>query len=112
MAITVKHQFNPRKTGTAFRARVNQAANSTGKLMEKQAKADAPVKTGELRDGIHYQVRDVGPIVELRLIGDADHTKFQEFGTIHIPAKYFMTNAFMKHAGRVGELSKRGGRSA
>ena len=110
MAITVKHQFNPRKTGRAFRARVNQTANSVGKDMEKQAYKDAPFKTGELRDGIHYQVRDFGPVVELRLIGDADHTHFQEFGTIHIPAKFFMTKAFMQHAPRVGELSKRGGR--
>ena len=67
-------------------------------------------KLANLKKGIHYQVRDIGPVVELRLIGDADHTKFQEFGTIHIPAKFFMTKAFMQHAPRVGELSKRGGR--
>ena len=112
VAITVKHQFNPRKTGRAFRARVNQTANSVGKDMVRNARKNAPEKTGNTETWrIHaLQVRDIGP-VELRLIGDEPYTKFQEFGTIHIPAKYFMTNSFMKHAPRVGELSKRGGRN-
>ena len=110
MAITVKHQFNPRKTGRAFRARVNQTANSVGKDMVRDARKNAPEKTGRLKRELRYQVRDVGPVVELRLVGDAPYTKFQEFGTIHIPAKYFMTNSFMQHAPRIGELSKRGGR--
>ena len=37
-------------------------------------------KTGDLKKGLHYQVRDIGPGVELRLIGDEPYTKFQEFG--------------------------------
>ena len=112
MAITVKHQFNPRKTGRAFRARVNQTANSVGKDMVRDARKNAPEKTGDLKRELRYQVRDIGPGVELRLIGDEPYTKFQEFGTIFIPAKYFMTNSFMQHAPRIGELSKRGGRTA
>ena len=73
MAITVKHQFNPRKTGTAFRARVNQAANSTGKLMVTTARQEcARENRPDLKKGLlRYQVRDVGPVVELRLVGDA-----------------------------------------
>ena len=67
--------------------------------MVTTARQNAPEKTGDLKKGLHYQVRDVGPVVELRLVGDEPYTKFQEFGTIHIPAKFFMTNAFMKTRG-------------
>lgn len=58
-----------------------------------EARAEAPVKTGVLRDLIISRDTPSGAEV----IGGAYYTGFQEWGTIHINPLFFMTKAFRRY---------------
>lgn len=68
--------------------------------MEAEARANAPVVSGEFRDSIHVE-RDADGA---RLVSDSDHSAFVEFGTSDSSAQPTITPAFMAGMSHFDEI--------
>ena len=55
--------------------------NEATKLVHGQAKALAPVDTGQLAGSIHMQVKDTGKELQGRVYTNVEHAAYVEFGT-------------------------------
>lgn len=55
--------------------------NEATKLVHGQAKALAPVDTGDLAGSIHMQVKDTGKALEGRVYTNKEYAAYVEFGT-------------------------------
>lgn len=55
--------------------------NKATQLVHGQAKALAPVDTGQLAGSIHMQVKDTGKAIEGRVYTNIEHAPYVEFGT-------------------------------
>ena len=55
--------------------------NKATQLVHGQAKALAPVDTGQLAGSIHMQVKDTGNELQGRVYTNAEHAAYVEFGT-------------------------------
>jgi len=70
-----------------LRATLHEAATK----MTKDAKKDAPYKDGGLKKSIRWYMRG-GLWAIVRAGGrGVDYAQYQEYGTLHISAKYYMT---------------------
>lgn len=67
------------------------------------ARAQAPVDTGRLRDSLHVRSeRSRGGGVSFTIITYVPYAAYQEFGTSRIPAQAFMGKALAKARARYG----------
>ena len=60
---------------------LRDAMNKATALVHGQAKALAPVDTGQLAGSIHMQVKDTGAELQGRVYTNAEHAAYVEFGT-------------------------------
>lgn len=60
-----------------------------GESICSDARANAPVKTGQLRASIHAEISSTG----VDLICDVDYGMYQEIGTTKIEGKHFLETA-------------------
>lgn len=70
-----------------------------------EARAAAPVLTGQYRDGIHADVAGA----DVRVVDDDPTAGFKEYGTSHTPAHATLTDAARKH-GKYSGMKPRGRR--
>lgn len=105
MAITIKSTFNPAQRHRAFRTRLYNTAVGVAQKMEAQAKANAPVRTGRLRNEIRAEATQDANGVRITLRGDAPYTVYQERGTRYIQPKYFLANAWRDQHGEMRRLA-------
>jgi len=71
-----------------------QGIEMAAKEMRDEAKANAPVKTGYLRDHIGYYTLGK-PTTQAIVESTAFYSQFQEYGTRYMAGRYFMRNAMM-----------------
>ena len=60
---------------------LRDAMNKATELVHGQAKALAPVDTGQLAGSIHMQVKDTGKELQGRVYTNVEHAAYVEFGT-------------------------------
>lgn len=60
---------------------LRDAMNKATQLVHGQAKALAPVDTGQLAGSIHMKVQDAGGELQGRVYTNAEHAAYVEFGT-------------------------------
>ena len=72
---------------------MNAAFTRCGKIIEREAKSQAPFRTGELRTRIYALP---GRNLAVRVISDADHSIYVHEGTIHFPANRFLSRALTR----------------
>lgn len=71
---------------------VSDAIKETADIIRDEAKQNAPVKTGVLRDSIESKMVNS---VTAAVGTDLEYAPYQEFGTARgVPATYFLTRAF------------------
>jgi len=68
-----------------------------GRILLAEAKANAPVKTGNLRDNIEFNTTPLGAEIHC----DITYAGYQEFGTVYIRPKHFMTTAWLRFLERI-----------
>ena len=76
----------------SYRGATRSAMSRTLKFVEREAKANAPVLTGELRDKIEAFMHPTLP--EGTVEAWAEHATFVHAGTTRMPARPFLFNAF------------------
>lgn len=83
---------------------VSETLERLSKDMQRDAKANAPVDTGKLRDSISIEkISDT----EYKIYSDLEYALPQEEGTVYIPANRYMYRAFQKNKKNIStELSK------
>jgi HK97 gp10 family phage protein len=81
-----------------------KAVKDSAYLMEAQAKALAPVKTGYLRENIKTHIEDGG--LYAKVISHSDYSMFVEFGTSKQEAQPFMIPAYFKAKRNFEKLMK------
>ena len=68
-----------------------EAIDETNEASASRARADAPFRTGSLREGIGTRsATESGTVVSGQLIAAAKHSLFVELGTVNMPAQPFM----------------------
>ena len=60
---------------------LKETMNKATQLVHGQAKALAPVDTGQLAGSIHMQVKDTGKELQGRVYTNVEHAPYVEFGT-------------------------------
>lgn len=83
---------------------VSETLEKVSKDIQKDAKANAPVDTGRLRDSISIEkISDI----EYKIYSDLEYALPQEEGTVYIPSNRYMYRAYQKNKKNVlKELSK------
>lgn len=67
-----------------------RAAERTGAWAAEQARALAPVDSGELRDSITYEVRRTASSLAIVVLAGADHALYVELGTSRMSAQPYL----------------------
>jgi len=73
-----------------LKTRILQIFREEGAIIRDDAKANAPVKTGKLRDLIMMRETPTG----VEVVEAAPYAVYQEFGTKFIQPRHFLTTAF------------------
>lgn len=84
-----------RELDDAMQEYVQDALNQTGQLVVRRAQELAPVRTGRLIAGIHLQIIYKWVVKVACMV---PYALFQEFGTRHAQARYFLTRALNENA--------------
>lgn len=82
-----------RGAGKEVSTDVLKATRDTGDRIQKRAKKDAPVETGELRRSIKVVKSRSRQVISVEIVADSDHAIFQEYGTTRNRAQPFMRPA-------------------
>jgi hypothetical protein len=93
--------------GPQLAAEVMEAATDgriqVAEAIAAQARADAPVKTGEYRDGIGIQVQGD----DVRVVDEDEDAGYKEYGTHNTPAHAVLTDTARQY-GRYTGVQPRG----
>lgn len=87
-------------------ARTVAEARAIAEAVAEEARRLAPVRTGELRDGIHAAEAPDGADV----VSEAPHSVFVEYGTMHMSPQPFLRPAVYRVAAGWGARRGRDGR--
>lgn len=91
----------------ALREAVGRSLERMGQAAEDHAKDYAPVDTGHLRDSIQHAVADDEQAVYIGTKDeDVDYAKYQELGTVKMPAHPFLKPAVSNHASEYVNIIK------
>lgn len=67
------------------------AVDETNEASAARARAEAPVRTGSLREGIGTRpATEEGAVISGQLVARAKHSLFVELGTVNMPAQPFL----------------------
>ena len=75
--------------------------NEVAESMERDAKLNCPVKTGNLQSSIDSEVSTVGKRTTIKLYAKANYAAHVEYGTSKMAARPFLTPAFNKNKDNV-----------
>lgn len=87
------------KKVTAVKTRAEKAALRTAKDVKKEAKKNAPVRTGRYRDSIDVKIQQGQDNTTFSIGSDLDYAKLIEFGSSGGPARPVMRNALNTNVG-------------
>lgn len=73
---------------------------------EQYAKSLARVRTGELKNSIKFEAKNIGNATEIAGKASALHAIFNEYGTSKMPAQPFMRPAMEKLKNDIDEILK------
>lgn len=93
-------EVNADKIKAALENATKKSLTEIGELVTSQAKALAPVDTGQLRDGIYYRVEENNVVVG----SPTEHAEAQEFGTPNNKAQPFLTPAFRENKAHIEKI--------
>src|SRR3954467_9713730 len=83
----VRFSWNGRQVLQSIEHAGERAANRVGQEAKTYAQGIAPVDTGELQEGIDYEVRQTASGWTIVLFNPVEHAIFQELGTSKMPAQ-------------------------
>lgn len=83
----VRFSWNGRQVLQAIDNAGERAADRVGQEAKAYAQDIAPVDTGELREGIDYEIRQTSTGWTIVLFNPVDHAVFQELGTANMAAQ-------------------------
>lgn len=93
-----------RRAPTWLTVEVQEALNIGAKLIEADAKADAPVKTGFMRSTIYVVCKATWHFI----VGAwCYYARYQEYGTRYIQARRFIQNAIKRRWPQIRDLIRR-----
>lgn len=99
--LTVDFNFLPQVIANVEMAS-RGAPMKVAKKIAADAKKNAPKKTGFLRKNIKAVAGERGKTASI--VSLAPYSAYQEYGTVHIAPKFFMTRAFEKHSAELGGI--------
>jgi len=78
--------------------------DETGELVSSEAKNNAPVKTGKLRDSISYVTDKTSKTVSIGT--DVEYAPIQELGSKYIIPKFFLSRALWENVSKIKNIFK------